>query len=175
MQASAANSSLKRTVMTPFSSFCAITNTTASAVVALREDPRRQTERERSAYIVKCNVRDFTQSLAFFSHVLLQVEEQSRVVFEFLERKHALEDDDAAVFARPGRRRRSRTLIFGGPVFEFSEGGESKDSSVSSEDEANENRIENSYCRSAAARLPCLALSRLASAGSPFRVPLGPA
>lgn len=72
---------------------------------------------EQSAYIVKSDVRDFTQSLAFLSHVLLQVEQQSRVVFEFLKRKHALEDDDAAVFARPSSRRGSRALIFGGPVF----------------------------------------------------------
>lgn len=102
--------------MTPFSSFCATMNQRQLSALQSKNS-------EQSAYIVKSDVRDFTQSLAFLSHVLLQVEEQGRVVFEFLERKHALEDDDAAVFARLGHRRSSRTLIFGGPVFEFSEKG----------------------------------------------------
>lgn len=99
MQAWAADSSLNRTVRIPSSSFCVL----EKGAVSLQYS--RAIWQQGKTDIVQRHVGHFPQRLALIPHFLLEIQQQSSIVFQFFEREHPLKDDQSTVF-RSGSNRR---------------------------------------------------------------------
>ena len=55
---------------------------------------------ETRTHIVQHDVRDVSECRTLLPHVLLEVQEQRRVLFQFFQSEHMFQDDDSAVLVR---------------------------------------------------------------------------
>ena len=55
---------------------------------------------ETRTHIVQHDVRDVSERRALLPHVLFEVQEQRRVLFQFFQSEHMFQDDDSAVLVR---------------------------------------------------------------------------
>lgn len=105
------------TAMIPSGSFCEVK-------ASYNQRASLATQEARATHIIERAVGHLAQRLALFPHVLLEVQQQRRIIVQLRQREHAREDDCSCVLGQRsfGCFGRTGVLVVRGPVCELPAG-----------------------------------------------------